>query len=155
VICEAIRKTTRRVSSETDAFKEHQSGATWSIDLVTHIKVPAIDGAKYFAVGRDVRTGVFAGFGLELKSDMTAMTVKLGEAIRKKYGPDHTHLLFRTLLLDSAGEQKCPKFKQAMLDMKGGACDPSWNDPSREKSKSTAVFSTTHFVLCDAAHAHA
>jgi hypothetical protein len=48
VICEAIRKTTRRVSSETDAFKEHQSGATWSIDLVTHIKVPAIDGAKYF-----------------------------------------------------------------------------------------------------------
>ena len=106
--------------------------------MITHIKVPALDGSKYFAVGRDVRTGVFDGFGLELKSDMTAMTVKLGEAIRQKYGPDHAHLLFRTLLLDSAGEQKCPKFKEAMLNMKDGACEPSWNDPSREKSKSTA-----------------
>jgi hypothetical protein len=95
-------------------------------------------GEKYFAIARDVRTGTFDGFGLELKSDMTALTVKLGESIRKKYGPDHAHLLFRTLLLDSAGEQKCPKFKTAMLNMQGGECHPIYNDPSREQSKSEA-----------------
>ena len=73
-----------------------------------------------------------------MKSDMTALTVKLGESIRKKYGPDHAHLLFRTLLLDSAGEQTCPKFKAAMLNMQGGECHPIYNDPSREQSKSEA-----------------
>jgi hypothetical protein len=51
-----------------------------------------------------VRTGTFDG-----------LTLKLGEKIRQKFGPDRAHLLFRTLLLDSAGEQTCPKFKTALV----------------------------------------
>jgi hypothetical protein len=53
-----------------------------------------------------VRTGYFAGFGLERKSDMTIRLVELIEGIRQKFGPDHAHVIFRTLLLDNAGEQQ-------------------------------------------------
>jgi hypothetical protein len=62
------------------------------------MNVPALDGEKYFAVARDVKTGLFDGFGLELMSDMPRLTIKLGERIRKQYGLDHPHLLFQNAL---------------------------------------------------------
>jgi hypothetical protein len=60
--------------------------------------------------------------------------------IRQKYGPDHTHLLFRTLLLDNAGEQSDnnAEFNAAMDGLTGGSCERIYSDPTREKSKSAA-----------------
>eukprot|EP01047_Picozoa_sp_COSAG01_P067329 COSAG01_NODE_9486_length_2434_cov_21.517773_1_plen_119_part_10 len=49
---------------EIDSFKEYQAGSTFTIDLVSHLNIPAMGGEKYFAIARDVRTGTFDGFGL-------------------------------------------------------------------------------------------
>eukprot|EP01047_Picozoa_sp_COSAG01_P054682 COSAG01_NODE_6002_length_3907_cov_11.824055_5_plen_150_part_00 len=67
-------------------------------------------------------------------------SVFLGTFARQKYGPDHTHLLFRTLLLDNAGEQSDnnAEFNAAMDGLTGGSCERIYSDPTREKSKSAA-----------------
>ena len=138
-ICEALRRTTRRAYAEVDRFKELQPGDTWTLDCAVH-KATSKDGENHFAIVRDVRTGYFAGFGLERKSDMTVRLVELIEGIRQKFGPDHAHVLFRTLLLDNAGEQQHnnAEFNQAKNSITGGSVETIYSDPSREKSKSAA-----------------
>ena len=80
---------------------------------------------------------------------MTRLLVDTAEGIRKKFGPDHDYLLFRTLLLDNAGEQSsdCTEFTTAMDNLTGGSCERIYSDPSREKSKSAAELAVKSLEL--------
>jgi hypothetical protein len=74
------------------------------MDVANH-NVPAECGSTMFAIARDVKTGLFDGFPLLEKSEMTNKLKVLIENIRKKFGHDHSHLLFSELHMGNAGEQ--------------------------------------------------
>eukprot|EP01047_Picozoa_sp_COSAG01_P091147 COSAG01_NODE_22815_length_840_cov_1.008097_1_plen_86_part_10 len=85
------------------------------------------------AISRDIRTGYFDGFALVSKSDFTKKFVAMAEGIRRRFGPDHQHLLVRTLLLDNAGEQRSDnsEFATGCEELAGGSCERIYSDPSR------------------------
>ena len=67
-ICNAIKRTTRKVTRERDRFSDERPGSLWSVDLVT-FNYPAKDGSVHFACLRDRKTRFPDGFTLVNKSE--------------------------------------------------------------------------------------
>ena len=93
-ICNAIKKTTRKVSREQDRFSEIREGSYWSADLVT-FNWPTKDGSLYFACIRDRMTRFPGGFTLVNRSEFGDKLIDFVDKSRKTFQKYHTnHTIF-------------------------------------------------------------
>jgi hypothetical protein len=144
IICKNLARSNRRVSAEADPTMEKRPGYLFCMDIITW-NYPTQDGETFYNVLRDVATGYPDGFTLLRKSDLVSKLVPWATKLRAVYGPDHTHQVFRELLLDGDGQQRddCTAFNDAMDNLPGGACIRHWDCPNRPQAKAiqeSAVF---------------
>jgi len=137
-ICNAIKRTTRKVNREHDRFSENREGSYWSVDLVC-FNWPAKDGSLYFACARDRKTRYPDGFTLVDRGEFGDKLTAFADKIRKTFQKYHkNHTVFSKLSLDNAGEQSSENsiFQDKAMNVDGGKVDFEYNDPSRVQGKS-------------------
>ena len=133
-LCEAVRKSTRRIYAEFEPFKHSPIGMCWGMDAITW-SFPTKGGAKNAYIMGDDGVGYLDCLILVRKSDLPKFFIPKIEEIRNEFQGDHKdHIVFRELQIDGAGEQVSHNIEALLNDVKGGAVETILTDPRRKES---------------------